>query len=180
MPKNPAGKSNLGPGHIAQFVYDPDNDRIRVDAAVTATFTDQEVIISHEDDSIRLGDGTDLVTTTPGPGGSIGLDVNIVNPIQTEVSLTGLSLDIETTAVTVTDVATPLPATALTDRNGMTVKVVGPETVYIGNSSVTVANGFPLLQGESFNIDIRDNPSVQLYGICAAGKTCAVRIFEVA
>jgi len=113
-------------------------------------------------------------------GGSVGLDVNIVNPIQTQVSLTGLSLDIETTAVTVTDVATPLPGTPLADRNGMTVKIIGPETVYIGNSSVTVANGFPLIQGESFNIDIRDNPSVQLYGICATGMTCAVRIFEVA
>lgn len=37
-----------------------------------------EVIIDHTTDSIRLGDGTNLVTTTV-DGSKVGLDVNIIN-----------------------------------------------------------------------------------------------------
>lgn len=39
-----------------------------------------EVVISHTDDSIRLGDGTSLVTTTT-IGPKVGLDVNVINQI---------------------------------------------------------------------------------------------------
>jgi len=46
----------------------------------TATFAaPQEIVISHSDDSVRIGDGTDLVTTTT-EGSKIGLDVNLINP----------------------------------------------------------------------------------------------------
>lgn len=53
--------------------------RISRAASSTVSFSSpQEVIISHVDDSIRLGDGSSLVTTTTN-GGDVGLDVNIIN-----------------------------------------------------------------------------------------------------
>lgn len=53
--------------------------RIGRTSATTVTFSSpQEVVISHVDDSIRLGDGTSLTTTTTN-GPKVGLDVNIIN-----------------------------------------------------------------------------------------------------
>lgn len=49
-----------------------------------------EVDLSHVDDSVRLGDGTDLTTTTT-VGADVGLDVNIINA---EVTVTATDLDI--------------------------------------------------------------------------------------
>src|SRR5690348_12079499 len=76
MAQNP-NPSKLDPGQIIKRVYNEADDRIRVDAEVTATLGEAEVIISQTDDSIRIGDGTDLVTTTT-VGSDVGLDVNIV------------------------------------------------------------------------------------------------------
>lgn len=61
---------------------------------IKVTFTSPpEVVIDHTNDSIRLGDGTDLVTTTT-VGSDIGLDVNIISPIDIEISHTEDSIRI--------------------------------------------------------------------------------------
>lgn len=60
--------------------------RISRAAAANVKFsTPQEIVISHTDDSIRLGDGTSLITaTTIGP--DVGLDVNVINDLNLSVS----------------------------------------------------------------------------------------------
>jgi hypothetical protein len=75
MPPSP---SLLDFTQILQRVFDEANGRLRTDAQATVVAGSLEVIISHTDDSIRLGDGTSLITaTTVGP--KVGLDVNVVN-----------------------------------------------------------------------------------------------------
>jgi hypothetical protein len=49
-----------------------------------------EVDLSHVDDSVRLGDGTDLFTGTT-EGAKVGLDVNLINP---SIAVTATDLDI--------------------------------------------------------------------------------------
>jgi len=68
--------SSLDGNQVLQYAFDEEQCRLRVDSSVTIGET--EVIIDHTNDSIRIGDGTDLVTTsTIGP--SVGLDVNVIN-----------------------------------------------------------------------------------------------------
>lgn len=75
-----------------QRVYNPTTDSLRVEAQLTTNLpAAQEVIISHTDDSIRLGDGTNLITST-NISGKQGLDVNVIN----SVSGTGNSIMIGT------------------------------------------------------------------------------------
>jgi hypothetical protein len=57
----PVEMSNLDSGHVLKYAFDESTGRIRVDAQVTANISgEQEVIISHTDDSIKVGDGTNL------------------------------------------------------------------------------------------------------------------------
>lgn len=63
---------------VIQAVYDEALNRLRVDIGANITLGgDLEVFISHTDDSIRIGDGTSLVTTTT-VGPKVGLDVNLI------------------------------------------------------------------------------------------------------
>lgn len=68
---------------VLRSVYDVDNHSLRV-TVVEGTTGDGpgfEVIISHTDDSIRLGDGTKLTTATS-VGSKVGLDTYVINEVQ--------------------------------------------------------------------------------------------------
>lgn len=61
----PLPYSQLDPGQIIKQSYDEANRRIRVDVESDVTLSgEQEVSITHVDDSIRIGDGTELVDVT--------------------------------------------------------------------------------------------------------------------
>lgn len=76
-------KTKLDSTQVIRRVYDEDENRLRVDAEVTATIGKVVVDISAADgDNIAISDG--INTAVVNPDGS--LDVNIVNPIQIEVS----------------------------------------------------------------------------------------------
>ena len=141
----------------------------------------QSTIINQATSSIKIGDGVNLITsTTVGP--DVGLDVNVIaGSITGEIKLTGLKTGLDTQAVFVSDIATKVPATPLPNRNGMSVRVVTSGiTVFFGNSTVTVADGYPKFFGEEIIIDIRSNPAVDLWAICNTGTTGELRIMEVA
>lgn len=89
MPINP-DRSQLDQQQILQRVMDEANDRLRVDAEVTATIGVVDVNIDHINDSIRIGDGSNLVTTTTS-GPKVGLDVNIISSL--DVIIDGSSGD---------------------------------------------------------------------------------------
>ena len=69
--------SNFDGNQVLQHSFEESTGRIRVDATLSPGGP-TEVIISHLDDSIRLGDGTNFLSSTT-VGGKIGLDVSIIN-----------------------------------------------------------------------------------------------------
>jgi hypothetical protein len=70
-------RSKLDAHQVLPFAFDEARGKLRVDAEIMPP-TGTEVIINHEDDSIRLGDGVDLVGTTT-EGGNVGLNVHVLN-----------------------------------------------------------------------------------------------------
>jgi len=86
-----------------------------------------------------------------------------------------LTKSIKQSRVTVGVTATPLPATALKDRRLLIVENNSGVTIYLGDSTVTPTNGFPLANGTSFSINLDEK--VTLYGIEAVGDR-DIRVFE--
>lgn len=67
---------------VVRSVYDDIKNTIRVSVHDADTGGGAfEVIVNQADDSIRIGDGTNLVTTTTA-GSKVALDVNTLNPVQ--------------------------------------------------------------------------------------------------
>lgn len=157
----------LDANQVIKKVYNPANERLRVEAEITATFSEAEVIISHEDDSIRLGDGASLVTTTT-VNGKVGLDVSVI----TTKSLTG---SFKSTSVTVGPTPTLIPATNKVGRKVLSARVWNGPTIYLGGSDVTPSNGYPKRRYEEIVGNIEDD--VLLYGVTISG-TSDVRTLE--
>ena len=178
MAKNPT-PSQLDPGQIIKRVFEDADDALRVDATVTSTITGPiEVIIdAATGDNIQLSDGVNLNTMTT-VAGKKGIDVNVIDAVT--ATPTGLSTAIKASVMTVTDVASKVPATDLALRNGMSVRVWGAQTVYFGSSTVTAVAGYPKRQYEEISLDIQGNASVDLWAICASGQSSEIRILEVA
>lgn len=103
MPPAPP-PTNLDANQVLQHAFIETSGKLRVDASISPAGGATEVIISHTDDSIRLGDGTSLVTTTT-IGGEVGLDVNLINttPIPVDLHLSG--------APSILNVSAPVAAT---------------------------------------------------------------------
>jgi hypothetical protein len=78
-------------------------------------------------------------------------------------------------AVTVTDEATLLASADPTNRP-VWLQIIGNVTVYLGDSAVTTASGFPVAK-HAAPIQGVLAPGQALYGITAAGTTGEVRIF---
>ncbi len=81
------------------------------------------------------------------------------------------------TATTVNNTATDLVATDLANRQDVWIANTGNKTAYIGSSSVTAANGFPL--GRRSYINICAGANIDLHGITSSG-TADIRIMELA
>lgn len=106
----------------------------------------------------------------------------ISEPLGTTAS--GLANDFVTTTMNVTDIAAPVPASALSSRVALTItNLDGVETLYLGKSTVTADRaigttaGWEVGPNESFNVDISD--ALVLYGIAEAGKTILIKVLEI-
>lgn len=80
-------------------------------------------------------------------------------------------------AVTVGSTATLL-ASADPSNRPVWLQIIGNNTVYVGDSTVTTDNGFPIVK-HAAPIQGSLGPGQALYGICASGQTEEVRIFTV-
>lgn len=79
MPGPNTPYTQLDANQVLKQAFDESKDRLRVDTEATVTVAGQfEVAIDHTEDSVRLGDGVNLVTTTV-YGPTVALDVNIAN-----------------------------------------------------------------------------------------------------
>src|SRR5665213_923792 len=79
----PPGLSPKDSNQVLRAVMDDDTNRLRVDAVISPDGHD--LVINHEDDSIAIGTSTELFTATD-IGSKVGLDVNVINPVQIDVS----------------------------------------------------------------------------------------------
>ena len=68
----------------------------------------------------------------------------------------GLSKAIKTQKMTVNDVAQLIPATALEDRNTISIRNWGTVNFYFGGSDVTPEEGYPQKPEEEIVMDITD------------------------
>lgn len=180
---NPSGQSQLSQEQILQRTFDETTDKLRTDASFSGSFEgDLDVEIDAADgDNISLAnpDGSKRVGVTTDPDNNKnGLDVNVINQLRSEP--TGLNTAIKTSAIFVTDVPVKVPSVALVDRNTMSIRVMGADTVYFGGYLVTVNNGYPKFQFEEIIADIKDSTAVDIWAVCETGKTSELRIMEIA
>jgi hypothetical protein len=183
LPQNPS-ISHLNSENILQRAFEESDDRLRVDAEITAVISGpQEVSIDQQDDSIAIGDGSVLFTGTT-VSGHHGLDVNIIGGVTNVTGNittheSGLSV-FQTTQYSVGTSVVQLTPTPLTNRTSISIRVTatGGNAVFIGNSSGTsTANGYPLYNGDTLQMDI--DSSHQIWAIAnAAGQT--VYVLEMA
>lgn len=99
------------------------------------------------------------------------------------VSPSGLQNSFRTTTMNISDVAAPIPALPLTDRNSLSIANLDEqETVYIGDLNVTADRGigntagWEIGPGETLNFDVKD--TIILYGRAEAGKTILIKVLE--
>ena len=95
-----------------------------------------------------------------------------------DFSTSGLKDGLQVSAVIIHDTPTKIFPSPLANREGVSVRVWGSEIVYIGPSNVTVATGYPKFQYEEIASDIKEDATVELYGICEPTKSSEVRTFE--
>ena len=125
--------------------------------------------LTHVSDSIRLGDGTNLVTSTT-VGSDIGLDVfNLNDPSVAISSAIATTKDATGTAAAI--VTAPLAS-----RKMLYVYNNGNKSIFLGGSGVSLAAGFPVPPGAM--LDLRAGPAVALEMITASG-TVDVRTLEL-
>lgn len=85
MPTPPApNPSRLDAQQVLKHAFDDVTGRLRTDATLSGDVVIGDIEISQTDDSIRIGDGTNLVTATV-DGGKTGLDVNVINDITLDI-----------------------------------------------------------------------------------------------
>jgi hypothetical protein len=86
MPGINTKRVSLDKQQIFQRAFDPTTDRLRVDSEATVTLGTVEVIIDQTTDSIKIGDGTDLMAVNA--DGSINVNIAVAGvPAITNVSI---------------------------------------------------------------------------------------------
>jgi len=96
---------HLDANQVIKSVYDVDNNRLRTDAVLSASIGSIEVVIDHANDSIKIGDGTNLVDVTASNELKVS-DSNVQNElIDINTKLTGISTP------TITNISIPLANT---------------------------------------------------------------------
>jgi hypothetical protein len=171
--------SRLDATQVLPGAYDDAQAALRVTGTLTAELPEAtEVVIDHANDSIKLGDGTNLVTTSS-VGPDVGLDVNVIGgTITGTFTSTGFSDGIRSMSVVVGDTPTKVPPAPLSGRDTIAVRVWGAQKVFFGGSGVTVANGYPKFQYEEIIADSTN--ALDLWAICETGQSSEVRLIELA
>jgi hypothetical protein len=153
----PPIQSDLDSSQVLNRVFDEDNGRLRVDANATLSTSGQlEVVIDHTEDSIRLGDGTNFITSTSS-GGKVALDVNVVglSNLQSTPFIANLSMPVANTEYSY---AIPANTTSLKFRSRESGKVK-----FAYNSGGTGSIFFTLSMGTTYEVNNINSVGNTLY-----------------
>lgn len=121
-----------------------------------------------------IAEGTIPVPAAQDPRTRAGQGVVVLNPedFSIQLGLRSQSVSVGTSAVA-------LPTNALKYRRALVVhNLSGNNTIYLGASDVTVADGLPLAAGEKIAFDILGHQNTTIYAISDAGGQ-DVRIMEL-
>lgn len=134
-----------------------------------------EVDLSHVDDSVALGDGTSLFTSTT-VGSDIGLDVNVIN----DPSTANTAIANAANQLTVADTAEDVVASPLANRKYLYLYNEGNRKVFVGATGVSAANGFPLSPGSYLELRAGAAVDVEFVGQSgASGASASLRTLEL-
>jgi hypothetical protein len=134
-----------------------------------------EVDLSHVDDSVALGDGTNLLTSTT-IGSDIGLDVNVIN----DPALANTAIATAANTLDVADTAEDVVASPLSNRKYLFVYNDGNRKIYVGASGVTAAAGFPISPGSYLELRAGASIDIEYVGQSgASGSSAALRSLEL-
>lgn len=131
-----------------------------------------EVDSSHVDDSIALGDGTNLLTSTT-VGSDIGLDVYQIN----DSSVANTAVANAANTLSVADTAQDVVSSPLASRKYLAIHNMDNKKVYIGSTGVSAANGFPLFSQAS--VILRAGEAIDLEFVGSSGATPEIRTLEL-
>lgn len=95
--------------------------------------------LTHVSDSVRLGDGTSFFTSTT-VGSDIGLDVYQLN----DPAVANTAIATNANPLDVADTAEDVVASPLAGRKELWIYNNGNKKIYIGESGVSAADGFPI------------------------------------
>jgi hypothetical protein len=120
--------SSLDANQVLQHAFDDANGSLRVSVVDGSPGSGGgiEIIIDHTEDSVRIGDGSKLVTAT-NVGGKTGLDVNIANPT---IEITATDLDIRNIDYLFDDITTYDPTLSVR------IDEVNKNLIYIGKATI--------------------------------------------
>jgi len=170
--------SLLDHSQILKYCFDEVTGRLRTDAMASIVYPPTlEVAIDAENDSIKLGDGLGNFVSLSEIDGKQALNVNVLNSLSYKPS--GLDKALKCRQVNITDTPTPIIVTPLTDAQTISIRILGKETVWFNDSSVSTTNGYPKFYLEEISADISEDISVEIYGICETGKTSRIAILEI-
>lgn len=113
-------------------------------------------------DSLRVGDGTNIM------GVSGNAEATVVDRANSGVA---------TANTTIAATATPIVASALSERKYVEIQNLSGKKVYLGGSGVSAADGIEIKRGNSWSGKV--GPGAVLYAITDAG-TSDVRVLELA
>jgi len=130
--------------------------RSKLDVALFDEFSEKSLTIREKDDPPITGDNAALVR---------------------DVSFKLIMSGIKSKTTSVSTTAVKIPSSNLTDRKSLTIFNEGPVTLLIGDSAVTVSDGYPVPKNTSISLDVND--SVDVYGIVNSG-TNTVKTLETA
>jgi hypothetical protein len=113
-------------------------------------------------DSVRLGDGTDLMAI------SSNSEATVVDRANNGVA---------TANTTIAATATPIVSSALAERKYVEIQNLSGKKVYLGGSGVTAADGIEIKRGNSWSGKV--GPGVVLHAVTDSG-TSDIRVIELA
>ena len=122
--------------------------------------------LAHTQDSIRLGDGTSLITSTL-EGAKQALDVYVANSIDVDDGLANTAIDAG--SETIGTAQSEIMATPLASRKYAFLYNNGNREMFIGQTGVLASTGFPLPPGSMLELRIGD--AIDIFAIAdAAGQ----------
>lgn len=152
---------------------------VNADGSINAVVTATQLDI----DDLNATDDAVQAWTFDGSGNAIGstggsLDVNVTNTITvSDAALADTAIAAAANTLDAADTAEDIVASPLASRKYLLIQNMDNKRIYIGQSGVSAANGFPISPGAM--LELRAGPSVDIEFVGSASQTPEIRTLEL-